>query len=719
MAVNLSPIFGAGAQLFTNDGVPLAGGLIYTYSAGTSTPASVYTSSLGNIAHSNPIVLDSSGRVPSGEIWMTDNIAYKFVVKDATFVLIGTYDNLVGINSNFVSFTSQEEAQTVGQQGQSVFTLTTMQYQPATNNLLVFVNGSKQIVGENYSETSSTVITFADGLNIGDIIDFTTATPISGNATTSDNVSYNEGCPGAVTRTLTSKLQDTISFTDFGAVGDNLTNDTIAMQAAVDCVSAGAIIDGLGLTYLSYGLIINKEITIQNCTIHLANSLGPTTTESCFNVTANNVKLLNCGSLVVTAELGNITNAVGVFADGVNNLYIDSGKYTGSKSALGNYGVIHIINANQPKVTNVTVNDSFGDGIYFFTCNNPEALSNICDTNGGSGVTADSCIGALISYNYIVDSGQSGLACNSSNSIVSFNYVKNPATNGITSGELSTENVQIVSNVVEGALQTPGIASKYAGILIQQAQKTQVLNNIIREPQVGATSCDGISFVNLPISFECSGNIISSQTGGGITVIDTNNACGGNITNNTIESPDFSGIDILGCSRMIISGNIITNANRANDPDGMGIYIDNGITSPEFLTIINNVITDTTPYQRYAIYLASEMSSSTYCKINGNTVRGWITNAYVGIRSCIYDVANNDWDGTPKTGFVTLTNGGTTSTVTTDQYVLNSNVVLSIGNNTAYALNPKYWQSSSFNGAFDIQHTAGTAAGEQIKWVIL
>ena len=38
MAVNLSPIGGAAAQFFNNNGVPLSGGLIHTYLDGTTTP---------------------------------------------------------------------------------------------------------------------------------------------------------------------------------------------------------------------------------------------------------------------------------------------------------------------------------------------------------------------------------------------------------------------------------------------------------------------------------------------------------------------------------------------------------------------------------------------------------------------------------------------------------------------------------------------------------
>ena len=104
MAVNLSPIGGAASQFFTNNGIPLAGGLLYTYIAGTSTPATTYTTSSGSIAHSNPIVLDSSGRVPGGEVWLTDNVFYKFIVEDSIGSLIGTYDNITGINNSVNAF---------------------------------------------------------------------------------------------------------------------------------------------------------------------------------------------------------------------------------------------------------------------------------------------------------------------------------------------------------------------------------------------------------------------------------------------------------------------------------------------------------------------------------------------------------------------------------------------------------------------------------------
>lgn len=97
MTVNLSLFAGAAAQFFTDDGTPLAGGLVYSYAAGTTTPQTTYTTSAGNVANPNPIVLDAAGRVPN-EIWLTAGQTYKFVVTDSTATLIGTYDNIPGAN---------------------------------------------------------------------------------------------------------------------------------------------------------------------------------------------------------------------------------------------------------------------------------------------------------------------------------------------------------------------------------------------------------------------------------------------------------------------------------------------------------------------------------------------------------------------------------------------------------------------------------------------
>lgn len=95
MSVVLAPTFGVGYQAFTTTGLPLNAGKIYTYAAGSSTPQAVYTTSIGNVQHQNPIILGTDGRIPTGgEVWLTLGTAYKFEVQDSLGNVIADYDNI-------------------------------------------------------------------------------------------------------------------------------------------------------------------------------------------------------------------------------------------------------------------------------------------------------------------------------------------------------------------------------------------------------------------------------------------------------------------------------------------------------------------------------------------------------------------------------------------------------------------------------------------------
>jgi hypothetical protein len=144
MAVFLSPVGGVAAQFFTNTGAVLTGGKLYTYAAGTTTPATTYTTNAGNVARANPIVLDSAGRVPDGgEIWVT-SIAYKFILKTSADVLIATYDNIFGAGAAIVqNYTGN--GSTVG-------------YSVSGNVISVYINGVYQ--NKNTYSVASGTLTF-------------------------------------------------------------------------------------------------------------------------------------------------------------------------------------------------------------------------------------------------------------------------------------------------------------------------------------------------------------------------------------------------------------------------------------------------------------------------------------------------------------------------------------------------------------------------------
>ena len=163
MAVNLSPLAGAGSQFFDDSGNPLTGGLLYSYAAGTTTPAATYTDNTGTVLNSNPIVLDSAGR-PTSQIWLTNFNSYKFVLQNSALVQVWSMDNISAIRSG-----GTQSYQTATS-GQTVFT--GLSYTTSNNSMQVFVNGLKKVITLQYIETNSTTITFLSGLTTGDIVEF-------------------------------------------------------------------------------------------------------------------------------------------------------------------------------------------------------------------------------------------------------------------------------------------------------------------------------------------------------------------------------------------------------------------------------------------------------------------------------------------------------------------------------------------------------------------
>ena len=77
-------------QCFGLDGKPLAGGKVYTYSAGTTTNKATYTTMAGTVANPNPVILDQNGKA---KIFLGDG-SYRLQIKDSSDALIDDIDQI-------------------------------------------------------------------------------------------------------------------------------------------------------------------------------------------------------------------------------------------------------------------------------------------------------------------------------------------------------------------------------------------------------------------------------------------------------------------------------------------------------------------------------------------------------------------------------------------------------------------------------------------------
>lgn len=129
------------------------------------------------------------------------------------------------------------------------------------NGTEIFINGVYQ--QKNTYSTSGTTLTFTQapvaGTNNIEVVNFVMTNVTSVN---SDFVNYVPAGVGAVARTGTQKFAESISVKDFGAVGDGVVDDTVAIQAAITAAANKALYFPAGTYKVTQTLVVSGNVHV-------------------------------------------------------------------------------------------------------------------------------------------------------------------------------------------------------------------------------------------------------------------------------------------------------------------------------------------------------------------------------------------------------------------------------------------------------------------------
>jgi len=190
--------------------------------------------------------------------------------------------------------------------------------------------------------------------------------------TDSTDIDYTHSATGAVERTLQSKLEDTVSVKDFGAVGDGVTDDSSSIRDAFDA-AANKVVYFPPATY-----IVSQEGSDNWC---IENDQNNVTVDG-FGATLKCVD----GELQILRSTGNKFQLYGLKVEGPGTDGADLGA-----------GLIQINNATDVRVDNVTILGSDQDGLAISGCTDV-IVSNVTAHNcSKAGNYVNNCTNVIIS----------------------------------------------------------------------------------------------------------------------------------------------------------------------------------------------------------------------------------------------------------------------------------------------------------------------------------
>lgn len=259
------------------DGQLQAGALLYVYENGTTTKATIYTDEGLTVLSPNPVVANSSGQFPA--VWgeagsEADPVPYTVQITASDGASLGnpsTFDDFYpSLNWENASITLAEAAAVAAEASADDASTSAAEAEASALIAAEALADIEQIAADAPEAPSIANKANLNGGNIlgANIAAFRTAigavslTALAASAGAA-LVGWIQSGLNAVARTVASKLQDTISVKDFGATGDDSTNDRAAIQAAITAVATaggGNVIVPYGIYRVGSGLDVPANV---------------------------------------------------------------------------------------------------------------------------------------------------------------------------------------------------------------------------------------------------------------------------------------------------------------------------------------------------------------------------------------------------------------------------------------------------------------------------
>jgi polygalacturonase len=469
-----------------------------------------------------------------------------------------TYRQLVNqvaaaASGTIVSLT-EYQAGSDGATNNTVFTLSSITNSPGGNVMAVYLNGVRQRPVADYTETSSTVVTFLESLDDNDLVTFIKSEPTATTATTTDSALVTHtGANASTSRTVKAELDDLhYNVMNFGAVGDGLTDDTAAFQAAHDALpSSGGVIYAPPGTYLFNQTAVADQFTISKSNVTFMGAGWSTVLKR----TATGVLTGNNGVVMVVPDgadtenvilrdfkiLGPTTNTgAAIFGDSrcvgvalqdgasgywVQDVLVEGVFVTGMEVACytlnGDGGTkgcrrIHYNRCWATKSRQDGFNDfggEYNNAILFTGCYAVDLDGFGMEHGNGYGITVDGC--------WIENTGQAGigLACGSvapdeNQMTIINNVIRNigttayPASEGISVGQTTNPyNILIANNYIH---RVGGQGIKFN----LSPSNCTVINNKIQDVGEDGSGAEGIFGFNAAVNCTIAGNVITNSEAG-------------------------------------------------------------------------------------------------------------------------------------------------------------------------------------------------------------